>query len=232
MRAISYWNGKMTRQVAESGSGGGVEPTPAPAPDLSFVPQDFQVDGKPDWSKFTEHYQGLVAENAKAAERASLVPADAAYDMSLPDDMKFEGLDLPEGFKVDLSLDDPAFQPIAADLKAFLKETGAPKDAGKTVAALIARYEAAKYSKGFGAMKEDSKQLGTPEQARARTEIVNRALLSRLPADQADALKAMTGSAKALKALETLLGPTGMKAPVATPTVRDDLNDFYRSSKP
>jgi hypothetical protein len=221
MNLTNYWNGKLAREMPDAGSGGepvpAPTPDPAPGPDLSFVPADFHVDGKPDLTKFTEHYQSLVANDAKAKERAALVPEDAAYDMALPDDLKFDGLDLPEGFKVALTLDDPAFQPIAADLKAFLKETGAPKDAGKTVAALIARYEAAKFSKSFSAMKEDAKILGTPAQAQARVETVSRALQGRLPAEQAAALQSMTGNARALQALEALLSPQGLASPTPTP---------------
>ena len=228
MNLTNYWDRKVTRQVA--GAEQGSTPAPAPesapvpeaAPDLTFIPQDFYADGKPDFAKFTEHYQGLVAADATAKERAALIPEDAAYDISLPDDMKFEGLDLPEGFKVDLALDDPSFQPIAADLKAFLKDAGAPKDAGKTVATLIARYEAAKYSKGFAQLKEDAKLLGTPAQAQARTEVVGRALLARLPEDQANAVRSMTGNAKALMALETLLSPKGLGNPTPAPTAPAD----------
>lgn len=228
MNLTNYWDRKVTRQVADAEQGS--TPAPAPvavpvpeaAPDLTFIPQDFYADGKPDFAKFTEHYQGLVAADATAKERAALIPEDAAYDISLPDDMKFEGMDLPEGFKVDLVLDDPAFQPIAADLKAFLKDAGAPKDAGKTVASLIARYEAAKYSKGFSQLKEDAKLLGTPAQAQARTEVVGRALLARLPEDQANAVRSMTGNAKALMALETLLSPKGLGNPTPVPTAAVD----------
>ncbi|MDB6151459.1 MAG: hypothetical protein JWQ44_2907 [Chthoniobacter sp.] len=231
MNLTNFWNGKMTRQVAEPGSGG-TAPEPTPSADLSFIPPDYVVDGKPDLTRFTEHYQGLVAADAQYRERAALVPEDAAYEMTLPEDLKFDGLDLPEDFKVDLSLDDPLYQPIAADLKAFLKDVGAPKEAGKTVAGLIARYEAAKTSKVITALKEDAKTLGTPAQARARAETVARALSNRLPAEQAKALQGMTTSAKALQALEALLGPTAaMKPPVPVPTVRDDLNDFYGTAK-
>lgn len=229
MNLTNYWDRKVTRQVADAEQGSTpapvpvVAPVPEAAPDLTFIPQDFYADGKPDFAKFTEHYQGLVAADATAKERAALIPEDAAYDISLPDDMKFEGMDLPADYKPNLDLlADPAFQPIAADLKAFLKDAGAPKESGKAVAALIARYEAAKESRRFVAQKEDAKQLGTFEQGKARTEVVGRALLARLPEDQANAVRSMTGNAKALMALETLLSPKGLGNPTPVPTAAVD----------
>jgi hypothetical protein len=211
-----FWQ-KATREAPDN-PGAGADPTPvetAPvetseaAPDLSFIPSDYIVDGKPDVGRFAADYQELVAEQARRE------PAPDTYDFAIPADLKFDGM--PEGFSVELKPDDPDFQPLFADLGALLKEIGAPAASGGKIAALIARYEAAKAGKQLAAKQEEAKALGTPAQAQARVATIQRKLETMLPADQVAALTGIVSSAKAVMALEKLIGPKNMQPPVASP---------------
>lgn len=228
MKRKSFWNA-ILRQ-APDGGGGNPPPADPPAdpppndtlPDLSFIPADYQTDGKPDLARFGEHYQELVSADAQRREAMGEVPEDGAYQFAVPGDLTFEGLDLPEGFAVELLTDDPAFQPLFGELSGFLKEIGAPKGAGPQVAGLLARYEATKESQSRAAWNEDMKTLGTPAQIGARVGAVQRKLESVIPADQAKAL--FSGeriSAAGIKALEKLLAPRGTGAPPPQPNTPD-----------
>lgn len=202
-------------------------PPPVPSsdagPDLSFIPSDYHVEGKPDLGKFNEHYQDLVARDAQYSERLAEVPEDGVYDYALPEDFTFGDMDLPEGFTVQLS-DDPDIQPLLGELGEFLKDLGAPKAAGQKIAGLIARYEAAKISKGFAAHKAEMASLGTPAQQDARIESIRRVMAARLPAEQVKALEAATTSAKGIQALEALLKPRSPQVPPTVPNGADAEN--------
>lgn len=232
MKMNSFWT-KLARE-AEGVTGGtpaAVEPAPVveTAPDLSFIPADYHTDGKPDLGKFTSHYQELVTADMQRKEALAAVPE--AYDFAVPADLKFDGLDLPEGFTVKAMVDDAEIKPLYDELGSVLKEIGAPAGAAGKVAGLLAKYEAIKSSRAFAAAKAEKSALGTPEQADARISAVTRRLDATLPKDQADALKSMTGSAKALQALEKLLGPTGT-TPTPTPAgAGDDNLDPYERLK-
>lgn len=208
-----------------------VTPEPPAGPDLSFVPETFHVDGKPDLGKFAEHYGALTAAEAARAEAAKSIPE--AYEFALPTDLKFEGMDLPEGFTFEMKPDDPVFQPLLAELGGMLKEMGAPADAAPKAAAMIAKYEAAKYSKDYAAAKAEMAILGTPAQAEARLSTVQRLLDARLPKDQAEAVRGLATSAKALMAIETLLHPGGTQplSVTAAPSVETDLKNYYANPK-
>jgi hypothetical protein len=203
-----FWR-KAALQAPDSPGAGAVEPEVPEGPDLSFIPADYVVDGKPDASRFAAHYQELVAEQAKRE------PAPEAYDFALPADLKFDGM--PEGFSVDLQPDDPDFQPLFGELGDLLKEIGAPAAAGSKVASLLAKYEAAKYSKTMAVLQEEAKALGTPAQAQARVATVLRKLETMLPADQVEALKGIASSAKAVMAFEKLIGPKNMQPSIPSP---------------
>lgn len=208
------------RQASGEGSPAGspVNPEPAVGPDLSFVPTDYHTEGKPDLTRFSAHYQELAAADAQRREAMANVPEDGNYQFGLPDDLTFDGLDLPEGFTVNLMTDDPAMQPLYGELGGFLKELGAPKEAATKAAAMIAKYEAIKESQRMKAWTEDIRQLGNDATISARVQTVQRKLEALLPADQASAL--FSGdriSAKGIQALEKLLGPKNLSTPTATP---------------
>ena len=221
MKLNNFFNDKLTRAPDGSPAPGAPEPaaTPEPAPaDYSFIPGDYLKDGKPDIEGFTAHYQDIVARDAQSAERLAQVPE--AYDFKTTEDLKFDGLDLPEGFSVSLS-DDPAFQPLFEEMGALLKELGAPAETSGKAANLIAKYEATKYSQIHAAQKAELSSLGTPAQQQARFAAIERSLQSKLTATQVDAIKASITTAEGVKGLEALLRPTGHQSPAPQPNTPD-----------
>lgn len=215
--------------------GGDTNTPPAPAAepagaDFSFIPTDFHVDGKPDIGKFTSHYQELVAADAQRKQALADVPEDGAYDFSLPADLKFDGIELPEGFTVELAKDDPVLKPLFDELGAVMKEFGLPRAAAAKFTSLLARYEAQKFSQGYAAVKAEMAALGTPTQAQARIATVQRKLETMLSPDQVEALKDATGSAKAVMALEKILSPASLSAPSPQPpnADRENLSAYER----
>lgn len=220
MKLNNFFNEKLTRAPADGTGALSADGTPlVEVPDLSFIPGDFHVDGKPDLAKFTAHYQDIVARDAQAAERLAQVPE--SYDFALSPDLKFDGLDLPEGFSVNLAKDDPAMAPLYGELGSFLKEVGAPASAASRVADLIAKYEAVKFSQAYAASNAEMQALGTPSQQDARIASVERVLASRLPEAQANALKGAVRSAAGIMALEALLKPAGPTTPPTQPRTPD-----------
>lgn len=200
----------------------GSDPVPqVEGPDLSFIPEAFHVDGKPDLEKFKEHY-GKLREPAVAPEN---------YEYLVPEDLNFQDLGLPEGMTIKFDLEDPAMQPVLGELSTVLKEIGAPAEMGGKIGGLLAKYEASKLGAQIAAQKKEFEQLGTPEQANERISAVVRAMESRLPADQVEALQGVTKSAKAMMALEKLLGPRNSTTPTEEPKSSVD-DDGYSSRYP
>jgi len=224
MNVNKFWNNRLLRAPeGETGSAAAPEPDQAPdqnaapqEPDFSFIPEEYRPDGKPDFTKFSTHYQEVIARDSANAERAALIPEDGDYGFTA-DGVDFGELDLPEGFGVNLATDDPAMQPLYAEMGAMLKELGVPKEAGSKVGHLIAKYEATKYSQAFAAQKAEMASLGTPAQQNARIGDVSRKLESMLPTEQVKAVKALTTSAAGIRALEKLLQPRNLQSPPAQP---------------
>lgn len=208
------------------------EPVAAEAPDFSFIPGDFHVEGKPDVGKFTTHYQELVARDAQRAEAEAAAKAGVpeAYSFDLPADLKFDGLELPEGFAFNLLTEDENMKPLFGDLGGWLKEKNLPAAASTELMTMLAKYQATQVAQAVSAQKADLAKLGTPAQVSARVATIERVLDARLPAEEAMALKSMSTSATALKALERLLGPATGATPTPTPpTPKDDLAAYYAS---
>lgn len=224
------WLQKMTRQIPGEPSGGNPAPEPAPVPapdagpDLSFIPTDYHVDGKPDLSKFSAHYQDLVAADAQRREAMADVPEDGKYEFALPEGFAFDGIEgLPEGFAVELATDDPDLQPLYAGLGEVLKEIGAPKAAAGKLAGLIAKYEAVQYQKAAKAAQAEMAKLGTPAQQDSRFAAVERGLATVMPAEEAKAVLGIVRTADALRGLERLLSPRSMTPPTPAPANNADL---------
>jgi hypothetical protein len=223
MKPSNSFNSKLTRQAPDLPSGSpapdtppAATPSPASAPDLSFIPATYHTDGQPDVSKFAGHYQELVAEQARFAERQAAVPE--TYEFALPADMKFDGLELPPGYQQGVDTANPLF----GELGSVLKELGAPADAAGKMTALLARYEAGKEAANYAAWKQDMAQLGTPDQYEARAKDVLRKLETLLPKDQVEAL--FFGpriTANGIKALEKLITDRSLQAPPANPQGQD-----------
>ena len=209
-----------------------VAPVVPEQPDLSFIPTDYHTDGKPDFGKFTSHYQELVARDAQYAERMAEVPADGAYDFALPADLKYDGLDLPEDFAVNLRTDDPDMAPLFGEMGELLKSLGAPKGAAAQASSLIAKYEATKCAIALKAQRADAATLGAPAQQQARIANISRALESCLPTEQAEAIKRATLSSAGVKALEALLLPRGFQTPTPSPVEELDGEAALRARYP
>lgn len=193
--------------------------TPAPGPDLSFIPQDFHKDGAPDLAGFSTHYQELVAQAAQRAERDANIPQ--SFTFGLPENMTYDGIEgLPADFKVELTPDDPLVKPLYDGLGETLAKwakDGIPASAGQDLMGLLARYQAVEYAESVKAIQSDMGKLGTPAQQQARIATVERAIDTRLPADEATALKSLLRSSGAIKAVERLLTPARGTTPPPTP---------------
>lgn len=179
---------------------------PAPAAeaiDLSFVPEAFVKDGKPDLEAFKAHYADL----SKAPE----IPE--AYEYAIPADLKFDGL--PEGMIIAIDAKDPVMAPLFEDLTGILKGMKAPAESAQQITGLLAKYEAAKFTQALAVQQAEMDTLGP--QATARIEAVTRTMETLLSADQVKALQGATKSAHALQALEKLLGPRGLTPPTPIP---------------
>lgn len=216
--SVKSWNKKPLWQAAGEGNPAMEQnPAPEPGPDLSFIPEAYVKDGKPDLDGFKSHYAEVVEKAGKVKE------APDAYEFALPADMKFDGMDLPEGFKVDLDPANEAYAPLFAEFGDFLKGIGAPKEAASQALGLVAKYEAMKEAASFAAFKADVAALGGEAKFTERFNTIKRAAESRLPADQVESL--LSGgriSEKGFKAIETLLSAPSLSAP-STKTATSDL---------
>lgn len=216
MKVTTFFD-KLTRNVPNEGAGASPPPDEAPpaqagdqAVDYSWM-GDYAKDGTPDFDGFKAHYQDLIADQAARSEAEPQVPE--AYDFALADDFD-PGVQLPEGVKIELDADNPLF----ADLGAVLKEHKVPQAVASELPKLLARYEAQRTAEMHAAATKEYETLGPTEAVRdARVQSVARALETRLPKEQADALKATITSAAGVKALEAILGPRGVGNPPTTP---------------
>lgn len=235
MKPKHFWH-NVPRNTPEP-SGGGTpsvptpaptpDPTPAAGPDLGWIPQDFHKDGAPDLSAFSAHYQELVARDAQRAERDASIPE--TFAVGLPENLTFEGIEgLPADFKVELAQDDPVMKPLFDGLGETLKKwatDGIPATAGQDLMGLLARYQATEYAAAVKAIDADMAKLGTPAQQQARIGTIERVLDTRLPAEEATALKSLLRSSGAIKAVERLLSPArGTTPPPSTPPGASDEN--------
>lgn len=189
-------------------------PAPAAAaqPDLSWIGADYQTDGQPDLGKFREHYEGLLAEDARRRE-APAAPEDGKYDLTIPADLDLGEYKLPDGTQITLMADDPHFAPIFDQLQAFLHQNGLPQQTASGLIGLLAKYQAAQHIRDEQqANAEYEKLAATPAAREARVNSVRRSLEARLPADQAKALMGAVTTSEGIRAVESLLsknlGPT------------------------
>lgn len=177
------------------------------APDFGWLPEEYRKDGATDLDGFKAHYEELIADKARRDEEAGQVPEK--YDFALPEDFDL-GVELPEGVKIELDTDNALF----ADFGTLLKENGIPQSVAGGLVGLLAKYQAQQYAELHSAATKEFETLGATDSARnARVSTVQRALETRLPKDQAEALMGAATSAAGVKALEAILKPRG-----ATPT--------------
>lgn len=221
MKPSNFLNDKRTWDAAGEGSPGAVPVEPAipadapAAPDLSFIPESYHVEGKPDVAAFKAGYDELVSFKAQRDEAVAGIPENAdGYELTVPETIDFGDLDLPEGFKFELS-DDPAVAPLLGEMRAMLHKHSLPKEAAGEFLGLMAKYQAIEASKDMASWKAGRAELGAT--AQSRIDNVSRLLDSKLPAPLSEALKGMAGSASAVRALEKLLSPVGLQAPAHQP---------------
>lgn len=212
-------------------------PTPAePAaepegPDYSWLPEQYRGEAEPDLTGFRTHYDDIMAEKAIRDEALAEVPEDGRYEFAMPEALDFGEMQLPEDFAVDLKTDDPALAPLFDELGSVMKKHNMPKSAAGEMMGLIAKYEAAKFSKFFTEESESLKQMGAA--AGNRRESVIRLLEAKLPAPLAQKVAVLTASADGIRALESLLKPRGMPSPNPTPTpAADDEQARYAARYP
>jgi len=199
------------------GNPGGADPNagdePDTGPDLSWLPEQFRADDKTDIDGFRAHYEEIASAQAIHQEALANVPEDASgYEFSLPDEIDYGDLDLPDDFAFELKTDDPALAPVLEELGGFMHKHNIPKDAAGDLLGVLAKYQATEYSKAYAANRAEMEALGAS--ANTRISNISRLIDGKLPADQATAIKAATTTAAGLKALETLLRPRG---PSTTP---------------
>lgn len=190
----------------------------APAPDFSFVPDQFKgEDGAADLNAFRASYDDAQAKLAEIAARQEGAPETPdGYSFTLPDDFKFDGIDgLPDDFSVEIDAANPAFEPI----RAALHEHRLPQSMAQTLVTSLAKHQAAEYAKASAAMAEDLKTLGANSDTRVSE--VRRKLESALPAEQAAGIMSATMSAAGVKALEALLSGRSHTAPTPQPSTPD-----------
>lgn len=179
------------------------DPPASEAPDYGWLPEEYRKDGATDLDGFKVHYEELIADKTRREEEAGQVPEK--YDFALPEDFDL-GVELPEGVKIELDTDNPLF----ADFGTMLKENGIPQTVAGGLVGLLAKYQAQQYAALHTAATKEFETLGATESARnARVSTVQRALETKLPKDQAEALMAAVSSAAGVKALETILKPRG-----------------------
>lgn len=196
-------------------------PEAAPAPDLSWLGEEYRGDTGLNFETFRPHYEELLAAEARRAE-APAAPENGEYQFAIPEDLSFEGMDLPEGYAVQIKSDDPAFQPLFGELADFLKANNMPQDAAAGMMGMLAKYEATREAQANAARKAEAAKLGsTPAAQKARLETVKRSVETRLPTEQAKALMAATQSLAGVQALEALLAPRGGQPPVPRPAASD-----------
>lgn len=204
--------------------------TAAPAPDLSWVGEEFRGESGINLDTFRPHYEQLLADQARRTETAVTPPEK--YDFAIPDGLSFDGLTLPADYKPVIATDDPDLAPMFDELGATLKEFGLPQDAAGKMMGLLAKYEAVQQSKITAAQKAEMQKLGsTQQQIDARLSTLKRAIEANLPTDQAKALIEGTRSLNAVRALEALFAPKGGPTPVPQPTPVDPLAARYPNSR-
>lgn len=210
-------------QPAEGGSDG--DPGPS-GPDFSFIPEDFRKDGAVDADGFKAHLEDLTAAKGRLEEMLADVPESAdGYTFDVPE-IDFDALGLP---KIEYKIDpeDPVLSPLLKDLGGVMHQYGMPKSAAKDLMGVLAKYEATSFKVASDAMQQDLASLGSKSEARVAA--VRRSLEAKLPADLAQGLMSAVTSAAGVKALEKLLGGSGVTtpAPAQPKTVEADLDAYY-----
>lgn len=216
---ISPLTPHLFRETPNEGAAGSGEP---PAYQ-DHVPDNFVgEDGNVDWAGFRTSYDDAVAGSATLHEeietlKGGVPESPDAYDFTVPEDLDYGDLDLPEGFTVQIDPENPLF----GEFRTTLHEAGIKADVAPKLMGLMAKYEASRFAQAAAAQKEDLAQLGPALDARVGK--IQRALETKIPDEaQRAALMGSVTSAAGVRALETLLTSSQSKSnPVPTKTDAD-----------
>ena len=204
---------------------------PPPAPDFSWVPENFKTDDGHDFEGFRSSYDEMASIKEQHDERLAQIPESAeAYEFAVPEDIDLSEFKLPEDFNVKTLFEDEGFKPLFSEFGAILHKVGAPADASKQMMGLVAKYEATKYAQ---AMATGQAELAKIENGEERITNLHRALEKRLPEAEAAALSWKIVDADTLRAFEKLISPSKFPVPPADPPESKEdnrLNTRYPSS--
>lgn len=190
-------------------------PSADPAPDLSFIPQDYHVDGKPDLGKFTEHYQATIAELAQMKEAQGGIPESPdAYQFSIPDDLDLGEMELPDGYEFKLDDNDPAL----GEMRQWLHANGVKPEAVSGLMGVYAKMQAREAAAHMEAIKSHIAELGGESAYNARMATLGSALKTKVGEELASELLGVTYTASIVRALEKLLGPGSGQSPRSEPS--------------
>lgn len=209
-----------------------VDDAQASETDYSFLPDEFRQDGKNDIEGFRARFDEMTAQQAQRDEAQADVPEDGAgYDFTVPEDLDFGELELPEGFTFSMKTDDPTMAPVLEEFGGLLHKYNLPKAAASEFMGALAKYQAAEYSPLYAQSQAEMKSLG--KGAGARIEAIGRVLETRLSADHVKAMQAATTTANGVKALEALLLPRGKQTAAAIPaegkTLEAEMDNYYNT---
>lgn len=186
---------------------------PPAAPDYSALPEQFKTDDGYDHDALKAHLEDLETFKAQTNERRGEVP-ESADDYELdPGEVDFGDLELPDNFAANF-VSDETLKPLQSELQSFLHDIGAPAESGKTLMGMMMKYEAKLASDQFTATKAEWDKV---ENVESRLASLERVIKTKLPENEATALKATIKSADALRALERVLSPAGPKSTTSTP---------------
>lgn len=221
MRTTLLLGQKPLWNTPEPGAGS-AEPDPAPAPasgepapaantaveqapDLSFIPETYVVDGKPDLAKFRDDYTASMAELAQLREARTGVPETPdAYEFTVPD-LDLGDVKLPEGYKFEIDKDDPAL----ADMRQWLHANGIKADAVPGLMGVYAKMEAMRAAQHQAHIESEVQALGGTTAFEGRISKLESNLTNKIGAEGAKELLSATYTAGAVRALEKLLGTGG-----------------------
>jgi hypothetical protein len=201
--------------------------------DLSaFVPEAFKgEDGAYDTAGFRARFDELTAFRAQEDERIAALPTEAsAYAWALPEGHSFpEGFDPAKMATKDDKGNEVAFDPAkmfdpedpdVAAVQAALLEMKAPPGLMSKLAGVMINRELRGIMEAERVAGEQMAMLGDQVKAKARVDVVQRELSSRLPSAQAAAIMDGLTTAEAVRGMEQILKASSTP-PAPAPGVKD-----------
>ena len=210
----------------------GDDTVPAALPDgfdIEKAPKSFVgEDGKFDFEGMFAKFDAVMADQAIRDEAMKEVPESAdGYEFAIPEEIDFGELTLPDGFKVEMDMENPIYQGLFKEAGEVMHKFNLPKSAASEFTSLIAKMEAGKYAEAYAARDAEFREMGNAEQ---RITNLERLIDARLQGREAEAIKVMTTTTDGIRALEKLLAPRQMGTGSSVPQKPDPdqaLRDYY-----